>query len=138
MQIETIENPSHEMMDFFEDKIAEFNHLHWEVKRKIPLVIQAKNANSEVVAGVAAKTFGNWLLIENLWVSENLRGQEMGSKILQQLHQAAIARGCRYALLDTLNFQARGFYEKFGYSVQWTQNEYPKTGCKYFMTKTLL
>lgn len=40
-------------------------------------------------------------------------------------------------LLDTLNFQAMPFYQKYGYETQWVQQGYPKTGCKYFMAKKL-
>ncbi len=61
----------------------------------------------------------------------------MGTKILLMLEETAIKRGCKFVLLDTLNFQARPFYEKHGYEVKWTQQNYPKDGCKYFMVKEL-
>ena len=55
-----------------------------------------------------------------------------------QLESAAVGRGCQYSLLDTLNFQAAPFYQKFRYEKKWVQENYPKTGCKYFMVKHLL
>jgi ribosomal protein S18 acetylase RimI-like enzyme len=61
----------------------------------------------------------------------------MGVKILAQLETAAVARGCTLSMLDTLNFQAMPFYEKQGYQTKWVQENYPKTGCKYFMVKEL-
>lgn len=90
-----------------------------------------------MIAGLSARTFGNWLMIDNFWVSESLRGQQIGSQMLEEAERIARERGCIYAILDTLNFQARPFYEARGYSLEWTQEQYPKTGCKYFMTKTL-
>lgn len=135
MKIEVVESPNQELMNFFEQRIAEFNIVRWEIKEKIPLVIRVTNDHEEIIAGVSSKTFGNWLLIENLWVAEALRGQNMGTKILKALESAAIQRGCKFALLDTLGFQARPFYEKHGYTVQWTQQKYPKEGLKYFMVK---
>jgi GNAT superfamily N-acetyltransferase len=138
MKIELIEKPSKELADFFEKRIEEFNIARWEVKEKVPIVVNVTNEKGETVGGVAAKTFGVWLLIDNLWVSEELRGQDYGSKILKLLEECAKKRGCQFSLLDTLNFQARPFYEKFGYSVRWTQNNYPKEGCKYFMVKDLM
>lgn len=137
MKIEVIETPESELIDFFQKKIDEFNVARWEVKHKKPIVIKITNTEGKIIAGAAAKTFGLWLLIDNLWVSEESRGQDLGTKVLNELEQAAILRGCRYSLLDTLNFQARPFYEKFGYKVQWTQNNYPIEGCKYFMVKDL-
>lgn len=54
-----------------------------------------------------------------------------------RVEEFGMNRRCRFALLDTLNFQARPFYEKFGYQVQWTQENYPNEGCKFFMVKQL-
>jgi len=99
--------------------------------------VQLKNGQGEVVAGAAGRTFGDWLLISTLWVSDELRGQNIGRKILAEMESAGKSRGCKKCLLDTLNFQAMPFYQKYGYETQWTQEGYPKTGCKYFMVKTL-
>ena len=138
MELKIDEAPSAELMQFFNKKIEEFNVARWEVKEKKPVVIKIEDQAGRITAGVAAKTFGLWLLIENLWVSDELRGQQIGSKILKKLEDFAIGQGCKYALLDTLNFQAKPFYEKYGYAVEWTQNKYPKDGCKYFMVKKLM
>ena len=136
MEIELITSPDQELIDFFDKKIEEFNVASWEIKKKIPLAVKIEK-EGEIIGGASAKTFGLWLLIENIWVSENARGQNLGTKILEILEAEAIKRDCQFSLLDTLNFQAKPFYEKFGYTVVWTQKNYPKSGCKYFMTKVL-
>jgi len=137
MKIEVIENPEQALIDFLDKQIADFNWANWEVSKRLPLAVQVKNDQGEVVAGAAARTFGDWLLIDTLWVSEALRGQDVGNKILTELEMAGKKRGCVKCLLDTLNFQAMPFYQKYGYEIQWTQEGYPKTGCKYFMVKVL-
>ncbi|MCJ8293487.1 MAG: GNAT family N-acetyltransferase [Colwellia sp.] len=137
MKIEVIENPEQALIDFLDKKIADFNWANWEVSKRLPLAVQVKNENGEIVAGAAARTFGDWLLIDTLWVSEDLRGQDVGSKILTELELAGKKRGCIKCLLDTLDFQAMPFYQKYGYETQWVQQGYPKTGCKYFMVKKL-
>ena len=137
MNIEVLENPEQELIDLLEKKIADFNWANWEVSERRPLAIQIKNDAGEVIAGAAARTFGDWLLLNTLWVSQELRGQDVGSQILNKIEQAGKKRGCSKCLLDTLNFQAMPFYEKHGYKVQWVQEGYPKTGCKYFMLKQL-
>ncbi len=137
MKLELIENPDAETIHFFDERIREFNEARWEVKKKFPIALKIENEQGVIVGGVAAKTFGLWLLIDNLWVHEDFRGQNLGTKILMQLESAAIQRGCTYSLLDTLNFQAQPFYEKFGYKIKWVQENYPETGCKYFMIKNL-
>ena len=49
--------------------------------------IQIKNNSGEVIAGAAARSFGDWLLLDKLWVSEKLRGQDIGSKILAKIEE---------------------------------------------------
>ena len=137
MKIEVLENPEQELIDYLDKKIADFNWANWEVSERLPLAVQLKNEQGEVIAGAAARTFGDWLLINTLWVSEDLRGQDIGSKILKEIEAAGKNRGCSMCLLDTLNFQAMPFYQKYGYETQWVQQGYPKTGCKYFMVKKL-
>ena len=135
MNIEVLENPKQDLIDFLDKKIADFNWERWEVEERLPLAVQIKNEQGDVIAGAAARSFGDWLLLDTLWVSDELRGQNVGSKILAEVESLGKKRGCKRCLLDTLNFQAKPFYEKHGYQVQWVQQGYPKTGCKYFMVK---
>lgn len=137
MNIEVLENPEQELVDYLDKKIDEFNWANWEVKERLPLAAQIKNDVGEVIAGAAARSFGDWLLLDTLWVAEELRGQNVGSKLLEEIETAGRKRGCKKCLLDTLNFQAMPFYEKHGYVTQWVQEGYPKDGCKYFMVKEL-
>lgn len=137
MNIEVLQNPDQQLIDYLDEKIADFNWANWEVSERLPLAVQIKNDEGDVIAGAAGRTFGDWLLINTLWVADELRGQNIGSKILTEIELAAKQRGCLKCLLDTLNFQAMPFYEKQGYKTQWIQENYPKTGCKYFMLKVL-
>jgi GNAT superfamily N-acetyltransferase len=137
MKIEILDNPEPALIEYLDKKIAEFNWANWEVSERRHLAVQVKNDNGDVVAGAAARTFGDWLLLDTLWVSEAMRGQQLGSKILMEIETSAKQRGCIKCLLNTLNFQAMPFYQKHGYTTQWVQQGYPKTGCKYFMVKIL-
>jgi predicted N-acetyltransferase YhbS len=137
MNIEIVETLDKELVQFIDKKLDEFNFARWEVKEVKPLAVKVTESNGEIVAGSSGRTFGYWLLLDTLWVSEHLRGQDLGSKILDQMETSAKNRGCKFILLDTLNFQAKPFYEKHGYKLQWTQNFYPKVGCKYFMVKEI-
>ena len=136
-KIEVLPNPDAEYVAFLNRQIDEFNHAHWEIKTKVPLAVRLTDDAGAVIAGGVGKTFGLWLLIDVIWVSEANRGQDLGTKVLKALEDAARTRGCAHALLDTLGFQARPFYERFGYNVRWTQEHYPRDGHKFFMTKDL-
>jgi ribosomal protein S18 acetylase RimI-like enzyme len=56
-------------------------------------------------------------MIDGLWVAAELRGQGFGRRLLLAAESAALDRGCRGASLGTFDFQARGFYERLGYTV---------------------
>ncbi len=137
MIIEVLESPEQELLDYLEKKIDDFNWANWEIKERLPMAVQIKNDSGEVTAGAGARSFGDWVLLDTLWVSEELRGQNIGSKLLAEIEAIGKKRGCKKCLLDTLNFQAKPFYENHGYVTKWVQEGYPKEGCKYFMVKDL-
>jgi predicted GNAT family acetyltransferase len=76
---------------------------------------------------LTGEIFGNWLCIQFLFVSEQLREQGIGSKLLETAESEAKQRGCRYAFVDTFSFQAPIFYKKHGYQEVFTLEEYPYT-----------
>jgi hypothetical protein len=49
----------------------------------------------------------------------------------------AVQRGCRAVALDTFSFQARGFYERLGYSVFGVLNDCPPGHSRFYLTKRL-
>ncbi|WP_462170873.1 GNAT family N-acetyltransferase [Pseudoalteromonas xiamenensis] len=134
----TLEHHSDEVASFLSQQLIAFNRAHWDVTVKEAISATLRDEQEQIIAGLSGMTFGNWLHIERLWVSDRLRGQGIGSELLQVVENEAIARGCRFALLDTLEFQAKPFYERHGYHVEWVQTQYPLNGQKYFMTKTLV
>lgn len=137
MEIEVLEKPEQALIDYLGKKIDDINLANWEVTEKIPLAVQIKNDAGEVVAGAAGRSFGDWLLLNTLWVSDTLRGQNIGSQILEKVEKMGKSRGCVKCFLETLSFHAKPFYEKHGYDVQWAQEGYPITSSQYYMVKQL-
>lgn len=82
--------------------------------QKIPIGLFFEDENSRKLAGLTGEIFGNWLCIQFLFVSEQLRGQGIGSKLLQAAKSEAKQRDCKYAFVDTFSFQAPIFYKKHG------------------------
>ncbi|WP_338365208.1 GNAT family N-acetyltransferase [uncultured Pseudoalteromonas sp.] len=117
-------------------KIVEFNAQHFDAP-KVPLGYKFVDEKGGLIAGVSGYVFGNWLMINWLWCSAEARGKGLAGKLLTALELAAIKRGAATAQLDTLDFQAKPFYEKRGYVVKYQLNNYPRSGTRYFMEKTL-
>src|SRR5262245_33330187 len=83
-----------------------------------PLVILVSHPETgEVLGGLWGETMYSYLHVELLFIPEPLRHVGIGSGLMRQAESEAIQRGCRGAWLDTFSFQARGFYERLGYTV---------------------
>ena len=117
--------------------LLEYNLARIEDKNPKDLGIYLQDEAGEKIAGLIGHTHGNWLFVKFLWVSEELRGQNIGSQILKKAEETAKERGCKYAFLDTFSFQAPMFYKKHGYKEVFALEEYPVTGKRYYFTKTL-
>lgn len=137
MKIEIEDSPAAELTDFLHQQIVDYNHAYRELNQRQPIAAVIRDTQKRVIAGAAGETFGNWLQLKTLWVDESQRGKRLGSQLLAAIEHKAKARGCRFCLLDTLSIQAKPFYLKLGYTVQWRQQHYPLAGTKYFMTKEL-
>ena len=117
--------------------IRAYNRSNREPSKSEPLNIYLEDEDGNLVAGMVAETFGNWLEIEYLYVSDDLRGQGIGSKILETAENESRNRGCKYSFVDTFNFQAPKFYKKHGYKEVFALKKYPYTGERYYYTKEL-
>ena len=78
-----LENTKSERTHELANLIRAYNRANREPSKSEPLNIYLEDEEGNLVAGMVAETFGNWLEIEYLYVSEDLRRQGIGSKILK-------------------------------------------------------
>ena len=96
-----------------------------------------KNGRGETMGGLLGAIWGGWLHISYLWVDEAVRGGRWGTELMDQAEAYARERGCHSVELDTHSFQARPFYERRGYEVFGTLDDFPKGHKKFFLKKKL-
>ena len=132
-----LENIESQKSQIIGDLIRSYNRSKREVAESEPLNLYVEDEHGEIMAGLVAETFGNWLEIEYLFVKEDLRGQGIGSKLLEQAESEAKMRNCRFAIVNTYQFQAPAFYEKQGYKEIFTLKDYPYTGQRHYYQKDL-
>jgi hypothetical protein len=132
-----LENTESERTHELANLIRAYNRANREQSKNEPLNIYLEDEKGNLVAGMVAETFGNWLEIEYLYVSDSLRNQGLGSRILEMAENESRNRGCKYSFVDTFNFQVPKFYEKHGYKEVFALEKYPYTGERYYYTKEL-
>jgi GNAT superfamily N-acetyltransferase len=102
-----------------------------------PLAIFLKDERGAILGGALGHVWGGWLDLDALWVSELFRGQGYGARLLETAENEARDQGCQGVYLTTFSFQARPFYEKFGFEVLANIPDYPKGHSYYVLKKTL-
>ena len=132
-----LENTESQKSQIIGDLIRSYNRSKREVAESEPLNLYVEDEHGEIMAGLVAETFGNWLEIEYLFVKEDLRGQGIGSQLLQRAESEAKKRNCRFAFVNTYQFQAPAFYQKKGYKEVFTLKDYPYIGQRHYYQKDL-
>ena len=132
-----LENTESQKAQKIGELIRSYNRSKREAAECEPLNLYVEDEHGQLLAGLVAETFGNWLEIEYLFVKEGLRGQGIGSQLLQQAESEAKKRNCRFAFVNTYQFQAPAFYQKHGYKEVFTLKDYPYTGQRHYYQKDL-
>jgi ribosomal protein S18 acetylase RimI-like enzyme len=119
------------------DRLDMYNVAVTGVATYYPIHFYVKSTRGETVGGLLGNIWGGWLYVTYLWIDEPLRGQGWATRLMDQAEAYGREHGCHSAVLDTHSFQARPFYEKRGYEVFGTLDDYPKGHKKFFLKKKL-
>jgi GNAT superfamily N-acetyltransferase len=132
--------PTPEMRQAIGDGLGAFNSSRIGISEEPrPLALLLSEPDSDgVVGGLYGTTWMSYLQVNLLFVPEKMRGAGVGRALMMEAEAEAIRRGCSAATLDTFSFQARGFYERLGYSVFGTLDDYPPGHSRFYLTKRLV
>ncbi|MFP3012053.1 MAG: GNAT family N-acetyltransferase [Rickettsia sp.] len=89
------------------------------------------------IAGIQVISLWGSLYITSLFVDENHRNKKYGSILMEKAEELARERGCNFIALSTTDFQAKPFYEKLGYKLEFTRHGYEKDSIMYYLRKDL-
>jgi GNAT superfamily N-acetyltransferase len=141
MKIELALSPSKEDLQTISQGIQSYNQDHMPddvvFEKDTRFAVFAKNNSDEVVGGIRATAFWNYCIIELLWLSDEVRGKGIGTKLMSQAEAFALESGFEYIRTETLDFQAKPFYENLGYKVYGQLKDYPKGYTTYCLVKEL-
>ena len=110
-----------------------------EAGEAAPLTVVLRESGVGVIGGLCAKTVLSWLKIDIMVVDPAFRGRGMGTSMLELAEREAFSRGCRYSFVETMEFQAPGFYRRHGYDEVASIPDWDSHGhSKFFFTKRLV
>ncbi len=99
--------------------------------------ILVRDEHGEIVGGISGTLRWDWLHIGALWVRGDLRGQGIGARLVCLAEEQALAKGITHSHLETISFQALGFYLKCGYQVFAELKDKPIGHSWYYLKKEL-
>ena len=102
-----------------------------------PVAILARDSNGDLIGGVTGIINWAWLSVKLLWVKEDVRGRGLGRRLMTAIEDFGKRRGCRQAHVDTLGFQAPGFYERLGYQPFAELPDYTPGHARIYLRKRL-
>lgn len=142
MEIEQVVAEDESFQQLLTERLRSFNDTHSVHHRAIrnadvPVVQFKVEQNGEVIAGLFGSVYWGWFDLDRLWVDSAHTGTGLGSRLLEAGEREAIALGATRVKLTTFSFQARTFYERFGYEVAGVLRDYPPGSDYFMMTKQL-
>ena len=136
-ELEIIEGPAQEDMSFLGERLHEFNVGATGIRDGRLFGIFIRDADGMMTAGLHGHTWGGTCEISRLWVREDIRHQDIGSRLMIAAETEARRRGCHQIFLSTHSFQAPAFYARLGFEEIGRITDYPEGHDQIFLRKDL-
>jgi len=91
----------------------------------------------KIVGGIVGEVWTKVLFIQFFWMEQKYRGKDFGTKLIKAIEEEARKFGATRSYVDTMSFQAPGFYRSCGYEEFGSIEGYPDGVTRHWFTKTL-
>lgn len=98
-------------------------------------VFEDDNKNAQ--AFIEGYCYYSCCYIDLLATEEYARNKGYASQLIQKAENLAKERGCLFMAVNTMDFEARPFYEKHGFKVEFVREGFEKKSKMYFLRKAL-
>jgi GNAT superfamily N-acetyltransferase len=106
-------------------------------KQKYKRLAVSLRQGDKIVGGIVGEVWTAVLFIQFFWIEQRLRGKDYGTKLIAAIEQEAKRFGATRSYVDTMSFQAPGFYRSCGYKEFGSINGYPGNITRHWFTKSL-
>ena len=127
------------IIEYLKNSIKEYNNeksYYHKISRAddyVKHIIITEKQNDALIGGIAARHYWNMIYLDEFFVEREYRGKGFGKAMIKKLINTAREREVNFISLQTFSFQAREFYEKFGFFVIGEIEDYPPGMSMYTM-----
>ncbi len=97
-----------------------------------------RDETNQVKGGCNGVIYYGCLYVDQLWVTESLRGNGYGTQLMQKAENLAIESKCNFIAVNTFDWEALNFYKKLGFYVEFERTGFDKNSIFYFLRKDLI
>jgi len=133
----TSKNPEYnpDEVQFLTDRI---NEEYSKYGNALPFSFCIRNKTNEIIAGCSGSLIYGSIYIDQLWVHPDHRSKGLGFELIESVHSYGASKGCNIATVCTMSFQdAKDFYLKCGYTVDYERSGYIKNSKCLFLKRVL-
>jgi GNAT superfamily N-acetyltransferase len=106
-------------------------------KQKYKRLAISLREGEKIVGGIVGEVWATVLFIQFFWMEQKLRGKDHGTRLIGAIEDEARKFGATRSYLDTMSFQAPGFYRACGYEEFGSIDGYPEGVTRHWFTKAL-
>jgi len=93
--------------------------------------------SAEFAGAIVVQPFWEQLHIKYLFVEEKHRGQGIARQLMNHALEFGKKRRCQFAFVETMSFQAPEFYQKMGFTIEFSRSGYAENTTFHYLKKTL-
>lgn len=112
-----------------------------EITKKLspmtPFAFSYFDDQNNFIAGIEGYDIYGGLYIDLLFVNNEHRKNGYGTKLVGKAIEFGTGLGCRFAYLSTMDFEAKPFYQKLGFEIEYIRQGYHNDSSMYYLKKQL-
>jgi ribosomal protein S18 acetylase RimI-like enzyme len=93
---------------------------------------------SKFIGAIVVQIFWEQLHIKYLFVEKKYRGQGIATQLMEYALEFGKKRGCQFAFVETMSFQALEFYQKNGFAIDLSREGYARNTSFHYLRKDLI
>lgn len=130
-------NPKHEEVNVIWEGISENAQSEKGHKPGKPFAYFIKDESERIKGGCTGCIFYGCMYVDLLWIDKLLRGNQYGSKLMENAEKLAKENKCSFIAVNTMDFEALDFYKKLGYFIEFERHGFDKDSIMYFLRKNI-